>query len=375
MSPINWGEKPVILVGHGCRMAGADMDILTKLGVPLLTSWQAMDLIDSDDPMNYGRCGLYGQRCANKVLYNADFVLAIGCRMSIWQCGYDDRNFAPNARIVMVDIDQTELDAKPHAEPILMDAKAFIESIANERPNVGAWIKQCNYWSAIYLWVESPTHDDANGYIHSHRFMERLQPYLKPDQIIVTDMGTAMIAAHQVLRLKPPQRIMTSGGLGEMGVALPAAIGASFASNKGEVLCLHCDGGMMMNLQELQTIVHHQLPIKIIVFSNDGYAMIKQTQITAGFDRAATDEASGVTTPYFPSIANAFGIRTESVENWEQFDKWMPEFMSCNYPFLIQVDIDPEQPLLPKLNPVRLANGQQGSPSFDNLSPIWPTSQ
>lgn len=366
---LNWGSKPVILVGHGCRMAGVDMEKLCALGAPMLFSWQAMDLLDSDHPLNFGRCGLYGQRCANKVLFNADFVLAIGCRMSIWQCGYDDKNFAPNARVVMVDIDQTELDAKPHAEHILMDAKAFVQSISNERPEIVQWLKYCNQWRSMFPWVESPTHDDKNGYIHSHRFMERLQPYLKPDQIIVTDMGTAMIAAHQVLRLKPPQRIMTSGGLGEMGVALPAAIGASFATNKGEVLCLHCDGGMMMNLQELQTIVHHQLPIKIIVFSNDGYAMIKQTQIAAGFERVATDEKTGVSTPYFPAIANAFGIRTESIESWKDFDDWMPEFMQCRQPFLIQVDIDPEQPLLPKLNPVRKPDGTQGSPLFDQLSP------
>lgn len=365
MPTIDYGTKPVILVGHGCRMAGADMAKLASLGIPLIFSWQAMDLLDSDHAMNFGRCGLYGQRCANKVLFNADRVIAIGCRMSIWQCGYDDRNFAPNAKIYMVDIDQTELDAKPHAEKILMDAKDFVDTM--EPALCGNWVKQCQYWRSIYPWVESPTHDDTE-YIHSHRFMQRLQQFLKPDQIIVTDMGTAMIAAHQVLRLKPPQRIMTSGGLGEMGCALPAAIGASFASNKGDVLCLHCDGGLAMNVQELQTIKHHNLPIKIIVFSNAGYGMIKITQRNAGYSRVATDPSSGVSCPDYVKVAKAYGIDAYRVGTPSHVQPMLRSFMSSLGPLLMDVTIDPEQEQVPKLNPIRKPDGTLGSPSFDDLS-------
>lgn len=365
-----WGTRPVILVGHGCRMAGVDMEKLTALGVPLIFSWQAMDLLDSDHPLNFGRCGLYGQRTANKVLYNADFVLALGCRMSIWQCGYEPKGFAPNARVVMVDIDQTELDAKPWAGHIKMDAKEFVEEIADERPETDQWRFQCGQWRQQFPWVESPTHDDANGYIHSHRFMERLQPYLKPNQVIVTDMGTAMIAAHQVLRLKPPQRIMTSGGLGEMGVALPAAIGASFARDKGEVLCLHCDGGLQMNIQELATIAYHKLPIKIIVFENDGYAMIRATQKNANYERFATDTKTGVWCPHATRISEAYGIRSREISEWSQFDDNLKDMFACNEPFLISVAIDPEQLMLPKMNPIRMPDGTKGSPRFDQLSPI-----
>ena len=356
---MQWSSRPVILVGHGCRMAGVDMKKLTDLCVPLLFSWQAMDLLDSDHQLNFGRPGLYGQRLANKILYNADMVVAIGCRMSIWQCGYDLGQCAPNAKFIMVDIDQTELDANPHAEHIKMDAREFTDSL-DGFAKCADWLLQCNKWKKELPWVESPTHDDGN-YIHSHRFMERLQPYLKPDQIIVTDMGTAMIAAHQVLRLKPPQRIMTSGGLGEMGCALPAAIGASFATGKGEVLCLHCDGGMMMNLQELATIRHHNLPIKTIVFCNDGYGMIKVTQDNAGYERVATDQATGVSFPEFNRLANAFYINT-----YETID----DLMCCQGPGMLIVNIDPEQPMLPKMNPIRLPDGTLGSPRFDQLSPI-----
>ena len=126
--------------------------------------------------------------------------------------------------------------------------------------------------------------------------MDRLNAHLKPDQIIVTDMGTALLSGHQILRIKSGQRLMTSLGLGEMGYGLPAAIGVSFARNRGEVLCLNCDGGMMMNLQELQTIAHHQLPVKIIIFNYDGYLMIKHTQkAVLGGRYSGTDKKSGVT--------------------------------------------------------------------------------
>lgn len=354
--------KPVVVLGAGAR--GSDFEHLMSLGIPVLTSWQAMDLVDNFHPMYYGRPGLYGQRCANKILYNADQVIAIGCRMAIWTVGYAD--FAPNAQLTMVDIDPEEIRKHPSAIGVLMDAKEFIAGMSPGRCD--EWVKQCDYWREMWPWVESPAHDDTVGFINSYRFMERLQPMLKPDQVIVTDMGAALTSAHQVLRLKPPQRIMTSGGLGEMGCALPAAIGASFARNKGEVLCLNCDGGMMLNLQELQTIVHHKLPIKIVVFANDGYAMIKHTQNALGLARTATDTAGGLSCPNFVQVGRAFGLGAVEVISWEDFDRVIPYFMGTTDPVIAQVRISPLQAFVPKLNPV-MVDGKPTSPTFDNLSP------
>ena len=177
-----------------------------------------------------------------------------------------------------------------------------------------------------------------------------------------------MICAHQVLHLKPPQRIMTSGGLGEMGVALPAAIGASIARG-GPVLCLHCDGGMMMNLQELETIAHRQLPIKIIVFSNDGYLMIKRTQRVLGLKKAAVDKSSGVSCPNFRIVAQAFGIRAGEVRTWDDLLRALDQLFASDEPMLVEVHIDPQQPLVPKLDPIRNEDGSISSPKFDDLSP------
>ena len=157
-------------------------------------------------------------------------------------------------------------------------------------------------------------------------------------------MGTALLSGHQAIRLNKDQRIMTSTGLGEMGYGLPAAIGASFAKEGGEVISLNCDGGMMMNLQELQTIVHHQLPIKIFIFNNDGYLMIKHTQknLFKG-EYVGTDRASGVSCPDFSRIADAFQIKYYSISSWEDFESFIPEVQGHNEPVICDVFMDPEQ--------------------------------
>jgi len=360
-------QRPVILLGHGLRLAGG-ADLAPKLltyGMPVLASWQACDMLDSDHLMNFGRPGIYGQRTANKVLAAADFILAIGNRMAIWNCGYEPLS----ARVTMVDLDAMEVAKVKGATWIKMDARQFVEELPPQDRDYYAWVAQCEEWRRRYPWVESPAHDDPVGYISPYRLMERIQPYLQPDAHIVTDMGTALICAHQTIRLKPPQRIMTSGGLGEMGVALPAAIGASLARGRREVLCLHCDGGMMMNLQELATIAHHKLPVKIIVFSNDGYLMIKHTQRVLGLETVAVDEGSGVSFPDFVRCAESFGIPATNVYDWRQWESIAPHFFAYAGPMLLNVHISPTQPLVPKLNPIRHPDGKVESPKFDQLSP------
>lgn len=360
-------QRPVIILGNGAR--GADCAALLNLGVPVLTSWQAIDLVDNFHPTYFGRPGIYGQRCANKILANADMILSIGCRLSIWTVGYD---FAPNARLIMVDVDEKEIVKYPQAEAVVTDAANFVDALCR-KGNTGVreteWFSQCSRWAIQYDWVESPTHDDANGHINSYRFMERLQTLLRPDEVITLDAGGACCSAQQVLRLKPPQRMMTSGGLGEMGCGLPAAIGASFATNKGEVLCIVGDGALMLNLQELQTIRHHNLPVKIMVFCNDGYAMIRRSQVVLGMDEFAVGEANGVSVPNFRYVAHAFNIDAADIRTWEDFERVMPWFMASKQPALVQVFIDPQQMFWPKLQPIRNADGTISSPKFDELSP------
>lgn len=342
------------------------MRVIFSLGLPVLTSWQAKDVVDNFHPYYFGSPGIYGQRLANKVLHNADQVLAIGNRLSIWNVGYD--GLRADQELIQVEVDDAEV-RKEAATWIRMEAKAFIESLRGESVECRDWLLTCLGWREAYPLVEK-AHDDANGYINSYRFVEALQDLLRPDEVIVTEMGAALCSAFQALKLKPPQRLMTSGGLGEMGCGLPAAVGASFSRNRGPVLLFATDGGLMMNLQELQTVVHHSLPIRIIVFNNSGYGMLRETQRKAGMRYSGVDQASGVSFPNFRHIAGAFGINGCEVRNWEDFHRIMPRVMSEDeYPILVDYIMDPRQPLIPKLDPIYVNGKPTGGP-FEAMSPL-----
>jgi acetolactate synthase-1/2/3 large subunit len=274
----------------------------------------------------------------------------------------------------MVDLDGAEVAKVPQAVWICMDAAEFINGRARWRQEhfdsaaTRAWFGQCMKWREQYPWHDN-VQPHSNGRLNVYRFMALLQDYLKHDQVIVTDVGAAVCVAFQVLKFMPTQRILTSGGLGEMGCGLPAAIGASYARNRGEVLCLAGDGGLMLNLQELQTIAHNNLPIKIIVFANDGYAMIKRTQKNLFLPYAGVDAASGVSCVDARKVAQAVGISACDVRTWSDFDQAMPRLMASDEPMLMQVHIDPEQEYL-KLQPIVGTDGKITAPKFHELSPM-----
>ena len=373
-------KRPLLWLGHGIRLAGATHLIepmLNKLQVPTLVSWAGIDMVDSYHPMVYGRAGTYGQRCANLVVQNCDFLLCIGTRMAIPQVGYDINEFARAATIAVVDIDIHEIKkySARYTYQVPADAKDFIEGLLAKtsgwQTDYAEWIAICDQYRKKYPWTNETDHPDVDGFINSYPFMEKLNAFLKPGQIITTDMGTALLSGHQVLKLKQGQRLMTSTGLGEMGYGLPAAIGASFASNKGEVMCLNCDGGMMMNLQELQTVVHHKLPIKLFIFNNDGYLMIKHTQ-KALFEgrQAGTDAKSGVSCPDFSALADAFGIKKFQIRSWEDFDEIIPQVQAYEGTVICEVFMHPQQLFVPKLSLAIQKDGTLISPPLEDLSPF-----
>jgi acetolactate synthase-1/2/3 large subunit len=377
-------KRPVFWLGHGIRLAGAEKQItklLNQIQIPTLVSWAGIDMVDSDHPLVYGRAGVYGQRSANFVLQNSDYILAIGTRMAIPQIGYNLKELAREAVIDVVDIDPLEATKLENRirESIVCDAKEFISALLNELSDQitkNEWVTQCDQYRKEFPWVDTKwEHSDTNGFINSYRFLEVLNSYFKDDQIVVTDMGTALLSGHQVLKIKENQRLMTSTGLGEMGYGLPAAIGASFASDKKEVMCLNCDGGMMMNLQELQTIVHHKLPIKIFIFNNDGYLMIKHSQNNMFKGRhVGSDTESGVTCPDFSKVGAAFDIPTYQIRTWEDCEKILPEVQSAETTVICEVFMDPTQLFSPKLNSVLRDDGTWVPAPLEDLSPLIPRS-
>lgn len=357
-------SKPVIILGHGCRSAGADPARLLELGVPVLTSWQGMDLVDNWHPAYFGRPGIYGQRTANRILYEADQIISIGARMCPWMIGH--AGLRPEQKLTMVDIDRAEATKYQNMEWIQQDAKDFIESW---NPDVSCylWLKQCERWRTD--WVEYPLHDDTNGFINSYQFIRRLESFLPADAHITVDNGSVMCPVFQSLRVKPPQRVMTAGALGEMGCGIPGAIGTSFARGKGEVFSFIGDGGMMMNLQDLATIAHHKLPVKIMVFANDGYSMIKGTYDNVKKARVGVSSDTGLSFPNFVHVAAAFGIQPAEIRTWQDFDAIVPKMVETAGPMLTVVHIDPEQAFMPRLKPI-IEDGKITPARFDQLSPI-----
>ena len=367
-------------LGHGIRLAGAEKQIeplLNRLGRPALVSWAGIDMVDSDHPLVFGRAGVYGQRAANFILQNSDYVLAIGTRLAIPQIGYDLTELARGARIDVVDIDATEVvkHKTRTQEMIECDAAVFLHALTEllsqrvitPKPD---WLARCNSYQTQFPWV-GPEHADKDGFMNSYRFMERLNSVFKKDQVVVTDMGTALLSGHQVLKFREGQRLMTSTGLGEMGYGLPGAIGASIALNRGEVMCLNCDGGMMLNLQELQTVAHHKLPIKLFIFNNDGYLMIKHTQnalFKTGY--VGTDRASGVSCPDFSKIAAAFDMPAFQIRSWDECDATLAEVQAATGPVICEVFMHPEQLFSPKLSLATKPDGSMVSPPLEDLSPL-----
>jgi acetolactate synthase-1/2/3 large subunit len=302
--------------------------------------------------------------------------------LAIPQVGYDISELAREAKIAVVDIDPEELKKYPTRFnfPVCADAGDFIREmlIQLEEPvsPKNEWIAECNDFKTRYPWVTNTDHPDEGGFINSYPFLEKLNQHFKPDQIVVTDMGTALLSGHQVLKLKKGQRLLTSTGLGEMGYGLPAALGASFGTNRGEVICLNCDGGIMMNLQELQTMVHHKLPIKIFIFNNDGYLMIKHTQKSLFKGHyAGTDKISGVSCPDFSKIAKAFDLPSHQIRTWEDFDQQIPAIMAHSGPLICEVFMHPEQFFFPKLSLAVQPDGSLVSPPLEDLSPLLPRAE
>jgi acetolactate synthase-1/2/3 large subunit len=383
-SMISESKRPIFWLGHGIRLSAKKNvlkveKLLRKYPFPTLLTWAGIDMLNYSHPLNFGSAGVYGNRHSNFILQNCDLVIAIGNRMAIPMIGYEHSELARKAKFIHVDVDQLELDKLKDIVdlPILSDATEFINILIKKnrqikfnKENIQNWVLRCEKYKKDYPKIEK-CHDDKNGYINSYKFIDKLCDELVEGEIITADMGTALLSGHQAFKIKKNQRFMTSTGLGEMGFGLPAALGACFANNKKEIINLNCDGGIMLNLQELQTIAHHNLPIKIFVFNNDGYLMIKHTQKNLFKGRyIGVDKKSGISCPDFYKIAQAFNIKYFSITSWKDFYKVMPLIKKNKSPIICDVFMDPEQTFYPKLSLTLAVDNKIVSPPLEDLSPI-----
>ncbi|HEX9972772.1 MAG TPA: thiamine pyrophosphate-dependent enzyme, partial [bacterium] len=268
---------------------------------------------DSHDHTLFMGCiGNKGTRSGNLSLQNSDLVISIGCRLSVSTTGHEYSTFAREAKIIVVDIDPEENKKNTVRIDhfINADAGKFLKKLQKiKSPDSAEWLKKCRYWKEKYPTC-LPEYAKDKGRINLYYFIDVLSKKMKSDSVVVGDAGSAVYVPPQCLRIKKGQRYITSGCQAEMGYTIPACIGISVARKKGEVIGITGDGSFQLNIQELQTIVHHDLPIKIFVWNNNGYLSIRATQTKFFEGRLmGADPTSGVSFPSLRKIARAYGIK------------------------------------------------------------------
>ncbi|MGZ0076740.1 thiamine pyrophosphate-binding protein [Methylomonas sp. YC3] len=376
-------QRPVILAGTGVRCAAMSdefLELLEKLKIPVVTGWNAHDLVPNDNPFFAGRPGTVGDRAGNFTVQNADFLLVLGCRLNIRQISYNWCSFASRAWKAMVDVDSAELnkptldiDLKVHAD--LKDfIPAFKAALAGHGPSSQhtAYLHWCLERVKKYPTVLPDYRQQQKTPINPYFFIETLFAGLAADEVVVAGNGSACVIGFQAANLKPGQRLYTNSGDASMGYDLPAALGASIALDGKRIVCLAGDGSLMMNLQELQTAVGYGYPVKVIVLNNRGYHSIRQTQQAYFADNLfGIDADNGVSLPDFVAVAKAFNIRAakvSSIGDWSRAE--VKELMQSNEPALIEVMLDPEQPFSPKLASRKREDGSMVSPALEDMAPF-----
>lgn len=379
VSQLQKAQRPVIFAGGGIRLSGQHSNfikLVERLGIPVVTGWNAHDAITNDHPLYVGRPGTVGDRSGNFAVQNSDLLVILGSRLNIRQVSYNWKSFARQAYKIWVDVDELELQ-KPSVKadmPIVANLAEFIPELMSylypgpteEHKKWVAWnkVRQTKYPVVVPEYY-------SNAQVNPYCFMEQLFSVLPENQITVTANGSACVTSFQVANIKKGQRLWTNSGCASMGYELPAAIGAIKASGGQNVVCLAGDGSIMMNLQELQTIVTNQLPIKIFLLNNSGYVSIFQTQrnFFKG-DEVGAGPKSGVTFPQFEKLSNAFGIPYVRCSTHEEIISCIEKTLATEGPAFCEVIVDESVPFSPKLSSKQLPDGKIISPPLEDLSPF-----
>ena len=362
-------KRPIFLGGHGIKLSNqkhAFKQLVDKFKIPTLLTWSGIDILPYDHEFNFGNSGLYGHRCGNFVIQNSDLIVVFGSRLALPQTGYNIDNFTPDAKIIMINNDDNELKKYNYDLTINSDCGLVIQQLLNIDLdlNINQWHQQCISYKNQFPLIEEQHILDNAHYDNSYVFINNLSKHLNDNDVIVIGQGTPLPCSHQALELKSNQIAFASNGLGEMGNGLPAAIGACFA-HKGNTILLDGDGSMMMNLQELQTIVGYKLPLKIIIFNNEGYLFIKHTQKMLFNGRyTGVNSDTGVSLPKFEKIAKAFDIKYFNSKSSN-----ISEFLNYESAAIFECFMNPEQDLIPKVKGVAVVDGIL-APPIEEMSPL-----
>ncbi len=378
ISRIKNAKRPVLMLGTGVRLSGAHKEVLNlaeKLQIPVVTAWNAHDLMSDENPLYCGRPGTVGLRGGNFVVQNSDMLIVFGCRLNIRQISYNYGAFASNAYKIVVDIDKHELQ-KPtvHVDmPIHANLKDVVDDMLQhpgELPVVSAeWLGWCKNIHEKYPAV-LPSYYNSE-ILNPYVFVKEFTQGLREDDTIICGNGSACVVTFQAGVIKEDTRLFTNSGCAAMGYGFPAAIGCCFARNDNKrVICFDGDGSFQMNLQELQVLAHHGLNLKLIYINNNGYHSIRQTQMNLFQPPlVGVESSSGISFPDAEKIANAYGIPFIRVHNMDDIDTLL-KFIDEDGPAFCEIVVDTTQNFEPKLSSKVLPDGKIISPSIDDMFPF-----
>ena len=371
---IKVAQRPIVIAGNGVRLSNTQkqfVEFVEKYRLPVTFSYLSIDLLSSSHELAVGRLGTKGDRAGNFAVQNADLVIVLGSRLSVALTGFEYNLFAREAKIVVVDIDPEE-HRKNTVEIDLMieaDLRKFFELEKLSYQGSNEWIEKCKYWRNKWPVYQAEYALEAN--INMYEFIHGLETVMIDDSVVVSDAGSAYYVTSQALKIKQNQRYITSGAQADMGYTLPAAIGVCIARNKRETLGITGDGSFQMNIQELQTIVHNKLPIKIFIWNNDGYLSIKTTQVKFFESRfAGTGPSSGVSCPSFQKIANAYGINYVRAESPNQLINALHQTMSIDGPVICEIICPETQAVLPAVSSLKRDDGSMVSKPIEDMFPF-----
>ncbi|MCX6815405.1 MAG: thiamine pyrophosphate-binding protein [Candidatus Aenigmarchaeota archaeon] len=349
-------KRPMLLLGHGVRLSGATYEVelfITKTKIPFVASLMGTDAVENYNPLYYGFIGTYGQRYSNLALANADLIIVLGARLDSRQVGVQAAKFAPAAKIVHVDIDEYELGASVREElSINVDIKNFLKQTMDALPKMEVkteWISHLNVLKEKY-----EHHEQKIGHlkISPNKAIEVVSAVAGERDIVSVDVGSHQMWFAQSWKVKKGQIVLTNGGMGPMGCAVPTAIGAWLSDTSRRVWAVCGDGGFQINIQELQTIVRNKIPMKIIIINNNSLGMLTQFQ-TENFEGRLIGSVDGYDAPDFVKVANAYGIPARMVEKSSELEEAIKWLSGNNGPALLDIKVPVTYWTLPKASYAR----------------------
>ena len=371
-------KKPLIIIGGGVHSSSAEFDLVlfaNKTGIPVVSTWGANDVFASEDEAYIGNFGILGNRIPNTAVQNADLLLILGARMSIPNTGYQTELFSPNSFKIMVNLDESEMRKSTLKVnlPIKCDLRYWLSNFPHSDSSDASkyleWKKTLKTLDSKYgIGNEEILNQEAK--IDSYEVIELVSKFVPLSATVVTDMGTSFTCTMQAFKNQRKSRLFTSSGTSSMGFGLPGAIGAYFADQERPVYLIAGDGGFQMNIQELQTVKFHRIPIRIIILNSNGYLAISiMQQNSFGSNFVGSTPDSGIDAPDFSNIAQAYGIASTKIKSSEDLKAILEDIEVVVEPVLLEICIPNNQMMRPRSQSLRREDGTFYSEGIDVM---WP---